>query len=49
MTTRRLTLPRDIIHAAQGQSLNSPVVVATGNPAHLARFLPAELWSNLTP
>ena len=39
----------DVILAAQALSLNTPVVVATGNPAHLTRFVPAELWSHLTP
>lgn len=42
-------LDRDVILAAQALCLNTPVVVATGNPAHLARFVPAELWSNITP
>jgi len=39
----------DVILAAQAMSLNAPVVVATGNPAHLTRFVSAELWSNITP
>ncbi len=42
-------LDADVILAAQALSLNTGVVVATGNPVHLARFVPAELWSNLTP
>jgi len=42
-------LDGDVILAAQAISLNTPVVVATGNPAHLTRFVPAELWSNITP
>lgn len=42
-------LDGDVILAAQALCLNTPVVVATGNPAHLARFVPAELWSNITP
>ena len=39
----------DVILAAQSLSLGTPLIVATGNPAHLARFLRAELWSNITP
>ncbi len=42
-------LDADVILAAQALGLNVPVVVATGNPVHLARFVPAELWSNITP
>jgi predicted nucleic acid-binding protein len=39
----------DVILAAQALTLNTAVVVATGNPGHLARFVPADLWSNITP
>jgi predicted nucleic acid-binding protein len=42
-------LDADIILAAQALSLNTAIVVATSNPAHLTRFVPAELWSNITP
>jgi predicted nucleic acid-binding protein len=42
-------LDGDVILAAQALTLNTAVVVATGNPAHLSRFVPAELWSNITP
>jgi predicted nucleic acid-binding protein len=42
-------LDGDVILAAQAITLNTAVVVATGNPAHLSRFAPAELWSNITP
>jgi predicted nucleic acid-binding protein len=42
-------LDADVILAGQAHSLNTAVVVATGNPAHLGRFVPAELWSNITP
>jgi predicted nucleic acid-binding protein len=42
-------LDADVIVAAQAISLNTAVVVATGNPAHLKRFVAAELWSNITP
>jgi predicted nucleic acid-binding protein len=44
------SLDPDVILAAQALTLNTAVViVATGNPAHLSRFIPAELWSNITP
>jgi predicted nucleic acid-binding protein len=39
----------DVILAAQALSLHTAVVVATGNPAHLARFVLGELWSNILP
>lgn len=39
----------DVILAAQAQALNTAIVVATGNPAHLSRFLPSDLWSNIVP
>ncbi len=42
-------LDADVILSAQALSLNTAVVVATGNLAHLTRFLPAELWSHITP
>lgn len=38
----------DVILAAQALTLGVPVVVATGNPAHLARYVGAELWSSVT-
>jgi predicted nucleic acid-binding protein len=39
----------DVILAAQALSLNTPVIVATGNPGHLTRFVRAELWSAIAP
>jgi len=39
----------DVILAAQALTLSAAVVVATGNPRHLSRFVPAELWSNIQP
>ncbi len=42
-------LDADVILAAQALSLTTPVIVATGNPVHLTRFVAADLWSNLTP
>jgi predicted nucleic acid-binding protein len=42
-------LDGDVIIAAQAQSLNQPVVVATSNPMHLSRYVSAEEWSKITP
>jgi predicted nucleic acid-binding protein len=42
-------LDADVILAAQALSLNTPIVVATGNPRHLKRFVSADLWSNIAP
>ncbi len=39
----------DVILAAQAQALNTAFIIATGNPAHLSRFAPADLWSNIVP
>jgi predicted nucleic acid-binding protein len=48
-TAGSAALDGDAILAAQATALNVAVVVATENPAHLSRFVPAELWSNVTP
>ena len=48
-TASDAALDCDVILAAQGLSLNMPVMVATGNPGHLTRFVPAELWSSISP
>jgi predicted nucleic acid-binding protein len=42
-------LDADVIVAAQALSLNTPVIVATGNPSHLLRFVAADLWQNIKP
>lgn len=42
-------LDGDAILAAQAVVLGVPVVVATGNAAHLSRFVNAELWHQIVP
>ena len=42
----------DVILAAQAPALAVPtteIVVATSNVAHLSRFVPADLWTNIMP
>jgi predicted nucleic acid-binding protein len=39
----------DVLLAAQALVLMSPVIVATGNPGHLTRFVTALPWANITP
>ena len=42
----------DVLIAAQALTLGVPtadLVIATTNVGHLARFVPAALWANLTP
>lgn len=44
------TIDADVILAAQALTLGvSDVVIATTNVGHLARFVPADLWQNITP
>jgi len=43
------SLDCDVILAAQAETLGVPFIVATGNPAHLSRYVPAELWQNIVP
>ena len=41
-----------LLNASQlmGQSLNDPdTIIATTNVGHLARFFPADVWSNVAP
>lgn len=45
-------LDGDVILAAQALSLGIPapnLIVATTNPAHISRFLAADLWTNIQP
>ena len=42
----------DVLIAAQALTLGVPtvdLVIATTNVGHLARFVPAALWTNITP
>lgn len=42
----------DVILAAQALTFGVPagdLIVATSNVAHLSRFVPADLWSSITP
>jgi predicted nucleic acid-binding protein len=39
----------DVVLAAQALTLDPTAIVATGNPAHLSRFVTAELWQNIAP
>ena len=44
------TIDADMILAAQALTLNAPAaVIATTNVGHLAHFVAAELWRNITP
>jgi predicted nucleic acid-binding protein len=42
-------LDGDVIIAAQALALGVQVVVATGDPAHLSRFVTAADWQTITP
>ena len=42
-------LDGDVILAAQARLAGKGAVVATTNPDHLSRFVPAELWSGIVP
>jgi predicted nucleic acid-binding protein len=49
-TADRAALDVDVILAAQVLSVGQPlseVVLATTNPKHLSRFVPAQLWSEI--
>ena len=51
-TTDPQALDGDVILAAQALSLgiSAPgLVVATSNPAHISRFVAADLWTNVQP
>lgn len=45
-------LDGDVILAAQALSLGVPepgIIVATTNPAHISRYIAADLWTNIQP
>lgn len=49
-TAHNLSLDCDIVLCAQAHALNDPsIIVATANPAHLARFAPATDWQSIAP
>ena len=48
-TASDAALDVDVILAAQALAVVGPVIVATTNVGHLAQFVPADLWSNITP
>jgi len=48
-TSANQRLEGDVILAAQAMAMNIAFIVATANPAHLSRFVPSELWSNIVP
>jgi predicted nucleic acid-binding protein len=44
------TIDGDMILAAQALTIGDPhVIVATTNVGHLSRFVPADLWHNISP
>lgn len=49
-TAHNLDLDADMILCGQVRALNDPTaIVATGNAAHIARFVPAADWQTITP
>lgn len=49
-TAPNYSLDADVILAAQALTRGAAqVVVATSNVGHLSRFVPAELWQNISP
>jgi predicted nucleic acid-binding protein len=49
-TAADATIDVDVILAAQALTLGiKQIVIATTNPGHLVRFVPAELWENVVP
>ncbi len=49
-TAADATIDADVILAAQALTFGAAqFAIATSNPAHLVRFVPAELWENIVP
>lgn len=49
-TAHNLDLDADMILCAQAHALNDPTaIIATANPAHIARFAPAVHWQTIAP
>lgn len=48
-TASQHALDCDVILAAQAILLGVPVIVATSNPGHVARFVPGDDWQNIVP
>jgi len=48
-TAAGAALDGDVILAAQAITLGVPVVVATGNPVRLSRFVPSQDWTTIAP
>jgi predicted nucleic acid-binding protein len=46
-TAHHHALDCDVLLVAQAESLGAPFVIATSNVAHIGRFAPAEVWSNI--
>ncbi len=48
-TSHDHALDADVILAGQGTTVSGNFIVATGNPRHLSRFVPAKLWHEVVP
>ncbi|HQU45582.1 MAG: nuclease [Deltaproteobacteria bacterium 21-66-5] len=43
------TIDADMILVGQADTIGLPFIIATTNVGHLARFVSADLWQNITP
>ena len=48
-TADEKTLDADVILAGQSATFSGKVVIATANPRHLSRFVPAQPWHEIGP